>query len=50
MSKLTREYLQDKISKAQSAIAFATPGADLSYARATLTFATIKLEKLDASE
>lgn len=43
---LTREYLEDKIAKAQSAIAFAVPGADISYAKATLTFALMKLEAL----
>jgi hypothetical protein len=44
---LTRKYLEDKIAKASAAIAFATPGADLSYAKATLIFAQIKLAALN---
>lgn len=44
--QLSREYLEDKIAKARAAIAFAVPGADLSYAKATLTFAEAKLAKL----
>lgn len=45
---LTREYLEDKIAKARAAIAFASPNADMSYAKATLTFAEIKLAALAA--
>ena len=48
MTKLTREYLEDKIAKARSAIAFAVPGADISFAKATLVFAEMKLAALDA--
>ena len=44
---LTREYLEDQIAKSQAAIAFASPNADLSYAKAKLTFAQIKLAQLD---
>lgn len=44
--ELTREYLEDKIAKARAAIAFAVPGADISYAKATLLFAEAKLEAL----
>ena len=43
---MTREYLEDKIAKARAAIAFAVPGADISYARATLAFAEAKLAAL----
>lgn len=45
---LTREYLEDKIAKARAAIAYAVPGADLSYAKATLVFAESKLAALNA--
>jgi hypothetical protein len=44
--KITREYLEDKIAKARAAIAFAVPAADLSYAKATITFAQMKLDAL----
>ena len=44
---MNRDYLLDKITKAQSAIAFASPGADLSYAKAILSAAQAKLAKLD---
>jgi hypothetical protein len=47
-AKLSREYLEDKIAKARSAISFAVPGADLTFAKATLTFAQAKLDALDA--
>lgn len=50
MRQLSREYLEDKISKARDAIAFASPRADLSFAKATLTFAQAKLAELNASE
>lgn len=43
MTNLSREYLEDKIAKARAAIAFAVPGADVSYAKATLLFAEAKL-------
>lgn len=46
---MTREYLEDKISKARAAIAFAVPGADISYAKATLAFAEAKLAKLNSA-
>lgn len=46
---MTKDYLQHKIETARSAIAFATPGADLSYAKATLAFAEAKLAKLGAA-
>lgn len=45
--QLTREYLEDKAEKARMAIAFASPTADLSYAKATLAFAEAKLALLD---
>jgi hypothetical protein len=47
---MTREYLEHKIRTAQAAIAYAVPGADLSYAKATLAFAQAKLAKLNAGE
>jgi hypothetical protein len=47
--QLSREYLEDKISKARAAIAFAVPGADISYAKATLIFAEIKLAAMNAA-
>lgn len=47
---MTREYLINKIEKARAAIAFAVPGADISYAKATLAFAEAKLAKLDAQK
>jgi len=50
MTTLNRTYLEDKIAKAQAAIAFAVPGADISYAQATLTFAQSALDKLEARE
>ena len=45
---LSREYLEDKIAKARAAIAYAVPGADLSFATATLAFAEVKLAALRA--
>ena len=48
-AKLSREYLEDKIAKAQAAIAFAVPGSDLSFAKATLTFAQIKLAAMQVA-
>lgn len=47
---MTKEYLEHKIRTAQAAIAFAAPGADLSYAKATLVFAQAKLAKLNAGK
>lgn len=47
-ANLSREYLEDKIAKAQAAIAFAVHCADISYAKATLTFAQAKLAALAA--
>lgn len=49
MTTLSREYLEDKIAKARDAISFASPNADLSFAKATLAFALAKLADLDAS-
>ena len=49
MNILNEAYLNEKIAKAQSAIAFASPNADLSFARATLVFAQQKLEKMRLS-
>ncbi|RWO06334.1 MAG: hypothetical protein EOS07_22105 [Mesorhizobium sp.] len=46
MSELSAEYLNDKITKARAAIAFAVPGADLSFAKATLAAAESKLAAL----
>lgn len=43
---MSKEYLEDKITKARAAIAYATPGADTSFAKATLNAALIKLAKL----
>ncbi len=48
MTNFSREYLIHKIETARSAIAFAVPGADLSYAKSTLLFAEMKLAKLYA--
>lgn len=45
---MTKEYLIRKIETARAAIAFAVPGADLSYAKATLAFAEAKLAKMEA--
>ena len=44
---MTREYLMHKIETARNAIVFAVPGADLSFAKATLAFAEAKLAKMD---
>lgn len=44
---MTREYLEDKIQKARDAISFAVPGADISYAKATINFAEDKLAKMN---
>jgi hypothetical protein len=44
--QMTKEYLIHKIEAARAAIAFAVPGADLSYAKATLVFAEAKLAKM----
>ena len=46
--RLTKAYLQDKADKARAAIVFASPGADLSFARATLAAAEIKLATLES--
>lgn len=43
---MTKQYLEHKIETARSAIAFAVPGADISFAKATLAFAEEKLAKL----
>jgi hypothetical protein len=42
-----REFLESTIAKARAAIAFASPAADMSYARAVLFFAEMKLEALN---
>lgn len=47
---LSREYLTAKIEKARAAIAFASPDADLSFAKATLAFAETKLADLDSDQ
>lgn len=47
---LNREYLETLIAKCRSAIAFASPNADMSFARTQLTFAEIRLVELDAKE
>ena len=46
---MTKEYLIKKIETARAAIAYAVPGADLSYAKAILTFAELKLAKMAGS-
>lgn len=46
---MTKEYLVHKIETARAAIAFAVPGADLSYAKATLYFAEEKLAKMTSA-
>lgn len=50
MRKLTREYLQDKADKARAAIAFASPNADLSWAKAVLSQAETKLAAMDKEQ
>ena len=45
-TQMTKEYLIHKIETARAAIAFAVPGADLSFAKATLVFAEAKLAKM----
>jgi hypothetical protein len=47
MTKLTREYLEDQIAKCRSAIAFASPKADMTFAKAKLNAALTKLDALD---
>ena len=47
---MTKEYLIKKIETARAAIAYAVPGADLSYAKAILTFAELKLAKMEGSK
>jgi hypothetical protein len=44
---LTREYLEEQITKCRSAIAFASPKADMTFARAKLDAALLKLDALD---
>ena len=46
---MTEAYLTHKIETARAAIAFAVPGADISFAKATLAFAEAKLAKLKAA-
>jgi len=46
---LSREYLERKIFTARNAIAFAVPGADISYAKAILNAAETKLFELNPS-
>ena len=48
MSPLSREYLEAQIAKCRAAIAYASPAADMSYARALLAAAQDKLARLDA--
>ena len=45
--QLTRDYLKSQIAKARAAIAFASPRADMSYARAILAAAEEKLAKME---
>jgi len=45
---MTKEYLIHKIETARDAIAYAVPGADMSYAKATLAFAEAKLARMEA--
>ena len=45
---MTKEYLINKIETARAAIAFASHGADLSYAKAILAFAETKLARMQA--
>lgn len=49
-TKLTREYLERLIGKCTSAIAFAAPSADMSFAKTQLAFARIRLAELEAIE
>ena len=49
MKSLSREYLERQIEKSRAAIAFAAPSADLSYAKAVLAFAEVKLAALATS-
>ena len=44
----SREYLERTIAKCRAAIAFASPNADMSYARAMLAAAEDKLAALEA--
>jgi hypothetical protein len=50
VTEMTKQYLTHKIETARAAIAFAVPGADISYAKATLAFAEAKLAKMEAGE
>ena len=50
MTKLTREYLETLIFKCQSAIAFASPNANMSFAKTQLAFAQVRLSELTALE
>jgi hypothetical protein len=45
--QLSREYLESQAAKARAAIAFASPAADMSYAKAILNAAETKLAALD---
>lgn len=49
MATLTREYLEDQIAKCRSAIAFRSPKADMTFAKAKLDAAEAKLAALNAS-
>lgn len=48
MNSLNREYLLHKIETARSAIAFASPGADIIFEKITLLMAEQKLAQIDA--
>lgn len=47
---LSRDYLETLIFKCQSAIAFASPSADMSFAKTQLAFAQLRLSELNAFE
>jgi hypothetical protein len=44
-----REYVETQIAKCRAAIAYAAPGADMSYARALLAAAETKLANMNAA-
>lgn len=44
---ITREYLEDQIVKCRNAIAFASPRADMTFAKAKLSAALGRLEAMD---
>ena len=46
---LTREYLEEQIAKCRAAIAFASPKADMTFAKAKLDAALLKLDALESA-